>query len=543
MKIYSFNGKDLYAMLVGSTNRLAKRKAEIDALNVFPVPDGDTGTNMYYTMLAGAREAARQLDENIGRVAEAAASGSLLGARGNSGVILSQFIAGLGEAMAGLEQASLSDVARGLQRGVELACQAIANPVEGTIITVGREMAAAFSEAAGRSGDLVRATVLAYQQAQKALEKTPELLPVLKEAGVVDAGGRGLVVILEGIIKALKDAAASRDVELFDVAAQQQRQFASTSAEYLDKKLQYTYCTEFILSGSQIPHDTLRQELAPYGDCLMVVGNKQTVKVHIHTNHPGLVMECGLRYGALKEIHINNMEEQMQEQNGLSAPAERPLKKVGLVAVGLGEGINIIMNSLGVDRIVQGGQTMNPSAQDLLAAVEATPAETVILLPNNKNVILAAEQARSLASKEVMVLPSRSLVQGISALLAFNTYEDGETNYKRMEAALAACRDGEVTVAVRDSSVNGISVRKGEYMALTGDGLVAAAANLEEAVAGLVGHLSGGKPGLVTLYFGADMAEAEARWVLEKVQAVYPRADIELYYGGQPVYHFLVSVE
>jgi len=543
LHIHSFNGRELYAMLVGSANMLAARKAEIDALNVFPVPDGDTGTNMYYTLLEGVREAGRKLNDNIGLVAAAAAGGCLLGARGNSGVILSQIVAGFADVLSGRERATLKDVAAAFGRGLEKATQAIMNPVEGTIITVCRELVESFSETVGRSCDLVRATVLAHRRALRALERTPELLPVLKEAGVVDAGGKGLVVIMEGFIRALRDAALSRDVELFDVAARQQRQFAGSGAAELGRELDYTYCTEFILNGSQVPLDTLRRELTPYGDCLMVVGNDRTAKVHIHSNHPGLVIECGLKYGALEEIHINNMERQVQEQSGGAAATPQPSKPLGIVAVGQGEGIEIIMNSLGADSIVRGGQTMNPSAQDLLAAIEATPAERIILLPNNKNVLLAAEQARALAQKEVLVLPTRSMVQGVNALMGLNPCDDMETNYSRMLSNMEDAACGEVTLAVRDSSVNGTRVNKGEFMALVGDELVAAADSLETAVERLVAFLAGVEAELVTLYFGAGLAEAEARRVQERLQDVFAGLEIELHYGGQPVYHFMVSVE
>lgn len=529
-------------MLVGGANLLARTKDEIDSLNVFPVPDGDTGTNMYYTLRSGVKEAYPKRNSSIGVVAEALANGSLLGARGNSGVILSQIIAGFAEAMAGKERGELSDVEAGFRRGIEKACEAISDPVEGTIITVGRELAGAYGEAVGRTRDLVRATVWAYNRAKEALDKTPELLPVLKEAGVVDAGGKGLVVIFEGIIKAMRDAALSQDIELFDVAVRQQKEFVSKKAQKFGKEIEHTYCSEFIVTGNNIPLDILRQELIPYGDCLMVVGDSQTAKVHIHSNHPGLVLECGLRYGALKEIHINNMEEQMEArfEEKVVPEVEKPL---GIVAVGVGEGMINIMASLGVDMVVRGGQTMNPSAQELLDAVKDTPAEKIILLPNNKNVILAAEQAKSLADKEVIVLPARSMVQGVAALLAFNSVLELDENLSRMQSAIDNCAYGEVTVAVRDSKVKGIPVKKGEYMAMARDELIAADVSMEEVLKRLIDNLSEGEPELITLYYGADLSEDEARGIQEKLESKFSEAEFELHYGGQPVYPFLVSVE
>jgi len=540
LHIYSFNGEDLKMMLVGSVNLLAESRAEIDALNIFPVPDGDTGTNMYLTLLAGVKEARQVEGGQIGEVAEAAARGCLFGARGNSGVILSQIIKGFADAMKGQSTANAGDVARAFLMASEAAYQAVSEPVEGTILTVCRETARAFEQLAKRYSDLVRITVHAYRQAKAALDNTPEQLPVLKQAGVVDAGGQGLVTILHGIIRALKDAAAQRDLELFDLAASQQKEFVETRARDYDAELEYTYCTEFIIRGTQIPMDTLKEELSPYGDCLLVVGDDSATKVHIHSNHPGLVLECGLKYGALQEVRVNNMEEQSRE-----LPAKEPKgdKDAGIVAVGLGEGIATILKSMGADVVVSGGQTMNPSAEDILDAVNGLPAGKVIILPNNKNVIMAAEQAAAMAEKPVAVIPTESISQGIAALLGYNPLKSLEDNEQKMRSTYRDVTTGEVTRAVRDSSVDGLEVKEGQFIGLADGELVVSGDKLAEVTGELIGRLADQDDVLVTLFFGADLGGDKARAVVDELEEKFPGIDFELYYGGQPLYHFIISVE
>lgn len=542
MYIFSFDGEQLKYMLVGAANQLAESKAEIDALNVFPVPDGDTGTNMYLTMLAGVREARQVENGKISDVAAAAARGCLLGARGNSGVILSQIFSGFAEALAGKDRAGAADFARAFRRGADAAYRAVGNPVEGTILTVCRKTAEAIELASARSKDPVRIILLAYRAARQALDETPELLPVLREAGVVDAGGKGLVAILEGIIRALKDAAARRNIELFDLAVSRQKEFAGGRAREFTADIEFTYCTEFILMGRNIPLDTLRQELLPYGDCLLVVGDDRTAKVHIHSNHPGLVLECGLKYGGLHNVQVNNMEEQHQEFRGSPGNGAES-KPLGVVAVGAGEGITTILESMGVDVVVEGGQTMNPSAEDLVKAINEVNAETVILLPNNKNILMAARQAASLAVKDVRVVPSVSIPQAFAAMLSYNPYASPEDNLSRMEGALDDVKTGEVTRAVRDTVVEGRSITRGDFIGMAEDRLVASGGSLDEVVARLIRVMLDEESSLVTLYYGAGMTGAEAREVMNGLEETFDELDFELHYGGQPLYHFIISVE
>jgi len=527
-------------MLVGAANQLAENKAEVDALNVFPVPDGDTGTNMYLTVLSGVREAHQVESGKIGDVATAMSRGCLLGARGNSGVILSQIFSGFAGALQGLERAGAADIARALASGSEAAYRAVSNPVEGTILTVCRKTAEACSRAVTRSGDPVRLILLACRAASKALAETPAQLPVLREAGVVDAGGKGLVVLLEGIIRALRDAAAQRNVELFDLATSQQKEFASSRAREFTADIEFTYCTEFILTGTHVPLDTLREELGPYGDCLLVVGDDRTAKVHIHSNHPGLVLECGLKYGALQRVQVNNMEEQSREFNRNPAGETRPL---GVVAVGIGEGIVTILESLGVNAVVEGGQTMNPSAEDLVRAANGINAEAVIILPNNKNILLAAYQAVSLAERNILVVPSVSIPQGFAAMLSFNPYDLPEANAARMEGAMVGIKTGEVTRAVRDTTYDSLAVKKGDFIGLLDDRLVAVSGRLNELVQELLAKMIDQDSSLITFYYGAGLTGAEAREITASVQDKFADLDVEVHYGGQPLYHFIISVE
>lgn len=527
-------------MLVGAANLLGQVRTEIDNLNVFPVPDGDTGTNMYLTFLNGVKEIQSLDNSSLGTVAEAFARGCLLGARGNSGVILSQIARGLAEALAGKDRAGVYELVRAFDLGTEYAYRAVNSPVEGTILTVCRAISRAATEVSGKTKDLLRVIIYTYRQAQQALDRTPELLPVLKEAGVVDAGGKGLVVILEGIIKALEDLALKKDIQLFELATFQQKQFAPLKKAALSAQIDYTYCTEFVLVGPHIPLESLKKELSPYGDCLLVVGNDKTAKVHIHSNHPGLVLECGLKYGSLRSVVINNMEEQYLEWTGSSEAEERAL---GIVAVGPGEGINAILESLGASVVVDGGPTMNPSAQDLAAAVEKVRAEAVLILPNNGNILLTAQQAIKIAGRPARVVPSVSIPQGIAALMAFNPYSSLEENIAKMTEALKKVKTGEITRAARDSLIDGRNIRQGDYLGLVEGRVVTCGSDLLEVLKQTLEEMLEEGSGLVTLYFGGNLTTLEAEDFTEAMRKYFPEAEFELYYGGQPLYEFIISVE
>ncbi|MCL6477963.1 MAG: DAK2 domain-containing protein [Peptococcaceae bacterium] len=538
MRFDSFNGSELLMMLVGSANLLAEHRSEIDALNVFPVPDGDTGTNMYLTFLAGVKEAREKKESPAGEIAAALANGCLLGARGNSGVILSQILHGIADALEGKDRVNTADVAAAFTRGEGAAYRAVMNPVEGTMLTVCRRLSTAFEEAVSRQYDLLKATLHAYRQAQQALTETTEMLPVLKEAGVVDAGGKGLVVIMEGILHALKMAAARKQLELFDLAASQQKEFIAQARD-VSPVIEYTYCTELIIKGGALPLDRIRTELSPYGDCLMVVGNNETAKVHIHSNHPGLVLECCLKYGALYNVQIGNMEDQYKEFRQSAGP-EKPL---GMISVGLGDGIISIMESMGADQVVSGGQTMNPSTESFLEAVNRVRAEKVLILPNNGNVIMAAEQAAAMSGREVRVLKTASVPQGLAAMLMFSPYGDLDEIAGKMESAARAVRGGEITRAVRDTSLEGLKINAGDYIAVADDRILAAAPELYPAVRALVDSLVDGEADILTLYYGAGISGHEAESVARRLGGEFGGLEIETHYGGQPHYQFIVSVE
>ncbi|MBO8138485.1 MAG: DAK2 domain-containing protein [Desulfotomaculum sp.] len=535
MSIYELDGTGLKHILMGSASFLASNKAEIDALNVFPVPDGDTGTNMYLTLKEAAKAAQEVESNELDEVINAAANGALMGARGNSGVILSQVIRGFANALKGKKTANAKDIACAIEEGAMLSYKAVSEPVEGTVLTVLRKSAEAAHKAADRSSDLVRFMVSVFRQATKALEQTPEQLKVLKEAGVVDAGGKGWVVILQGILYTLKKA--EQYELLHDFTASQEKRLAEYTPGNFDSDIMYTYCTEFLLKGSNLSLERIKTELQPYGDCLMVVGSEQLAKIHIHSNHPGLVIETCLNYGALQEIKISNMQEQNKNLR-----QERINKKTAVIAVALGEGIINIMESLGVDYVISGGQTMNPSTEDILQAVEKAPSDKVIILPNNKNIIMAAEQAAKMTQKLVSVIPTQSTPQGLSALLAYNPEDDLSENAARMNKAICEVKTGEITFAVRKVNINGCSVNTGDIIGLIEGKLVSAGNDMYNVLKELVQKMVVNGEELVTLYYGEELNGEAAREAAERLQEDLD-VEVEVHYGGQPLYPYILSVE
>ncbi len=538
MAVYNFNGSDLLMMFQGAVSLLGQVKNEIDALNVFPVPDGDTGTNMFQTMEASYQEALKTDSNQIGLVALAAARGALTGARGNSGVILSQILQGFASTLQTKEKASASDITQALQEGVQMAYRAVMRPVEGTILTVVRKSAE--EAAAQRSGDLLRMMVAITKKALNTLQETPDLLPALKQAGVVDAGGKGFVVILEGFLQALKSASPLAKEAVFRSGPlETETQPELTGAAPI---LNFIYCTELLLKGEGLSLSELKSELLPYGDCLMVVGNSFLAKVHIHSNHPGLVLECCLQYGKLYDLKITNMEEQTQDRLPVKEQAG-VVKAFGIVTVGSGEGLKAIMKNLGADVVLDGGQTLNPSTGDLLKGIDEVPGKKVFLLPNNKNIILAAEQAGRLSGKEVAVIPSRSIPQGLSALLALVPGEEFSIAFRKMERALGSVRTGEIATAVRDYADKGLDVKKGYFMGL-GDGeLVAAGPDVAGVLEDLLTVLVEGEGRLITMFYGQAMERSEVLRLAGRMGEVFPGQDFDVQDGGQPVYHLIISVE
>lgn len=542
MAVYSFEGDDLKIMLRGAVDLLEQTKDEIDSLNVFPVPDGDTGTNMYQTLSSALKESLGIELNHIGLVAEACARGGLIGARGNSGVILSQVLHGFALSLRSKENASAADISDALENGAQMAYRAVLTPVEGTILTVVKKSAE--GAANRRSRDLLRLMLTVMKSAFTALQKTPDLLPVLKQAGVVDAGGKGFVTILEGALQALKSASPTAKTPSPKPAAYKTSNRGQGLFDFQGsaQSLKYNYCTELIIKGNNLPGDTIKAQLLPFGDSLMVVGDNNTVKVHIHSNHPGLVLECCLKYGSLSDLKINNMSEQYNDFIS-EDKKNKSGKPFAIIAVGAGEGISAIMKNLGADAVLAGGQTLNPSTGEFLEIAAQVPSAKVIILPNNKNIILAAEQARGLSSKDIAVIPARSIPQGISALLSLSPDKDFNTTVHKMKEALSSVRTGEVTRAVRNTTYNDMLIKKGQLIGLVDGDLITAGDDMSKVFNDLLAEIVEGSGQLVTLYYGENVSINEIEVLLETARVKYSGNDFELQKGGQPVYDLIISVE
>ncbi len=554
------NGNILRDALISGANNIINCKQAVDELNVFPVPDGDTGTNMSMTISNAARELALLKDETASKVADVNASALLRGARGNSGVILSLLFRGFSKGLKGKEVMDSVALRDAMKLGVEAAYNAVMKPTEGTILTVAR-VASEYAEKATKAGkDVLEVFEALLEGANKALAETPEILPVLKKAGVVDAGGKGFVVILEGMLSVFKDGVIieANDTSATSSPAATQRNAAAES----EADITFTYCTEFIVKRDDLNKDpkTLRAYLETIGDCVVVVDDEEIIKVHVHTDHPGNAFEKGLTFGQLVNMKVENMRDQHERAKHDSkgdapksaAPASEKTsaepveieKEVGFVAVAAGDGIHELFNDLGVDKIVSGGQTMNPSTDDILNAIEQTPASTVFVLPNNKNIIMAAEQAIPLSTRKVIVLPTRTIPQGVSAMLNFDPDSDDDTNTIAMQKGYENVQTGQVTFAARDSDYDGKKINKGDLLALANGKVAFTETDLEKCVMKLIKNLSNRDTSFVTLMFGEDVTENEAQKISSAVSAkLGSDVEVTLINGGQPVYYFIISVE
>lgn len=537
----ALTGQHLRAMLQGAALHLEKNKEQVNALNVFPVPDGDTGTNMYLTLAAAVKEALKGPDD-LPSVAAAASTGSLMGARGNSGIILSQLFRGAAQVLANCQAAGPRDVAQALVEATRTAYRAVMKPVEGTILTVARLAARNALTAARNGGDVQEVLRAALTGAREALAKTPSLLPVLREAGVVDAGGQGLVVILEGALAALTGQEVSSEAEILPVISEPVER-PHPAEERAAEDITFGYCTEVLLRGRGLKADALREKLHRYGDSLLVVGDEETVKVHIHTNHPGQVLEELLGYGTLHDIKIDNMRDQHREYVKSEARETKEEKRLSVVAVAQGEGLMAAFKSLGADVVLSGGQTMNPSTEEFVKAVEGAPAMEVLVLPNNKNVILAARQAEGLTSKRIAVVPTRSIPQGIAALVAFNPELGLEENAAFMAEAAKRVKTGEVTYAVRSSRLNGHEINAGDILGLIDGELVVTGGEVEEVAEQILTSMVNGGSELITIFAGQDVTPEAAEALRRRIQERFAECEVELHVGGQPLYYYILSVE
>lgn len=561
LKLQYMDGNDFRKALVAGAQTLGENKELVNSLNVFPVPDGDTGTNMYLTVLSAVKESEKVGESRIGKVAAAASMGSLMGARGNSGVIFSQILRGFSRYVEPYDRVDGAQLAKALERAAQTAYQAVLKPVEGTMLTVARELAKAALDAAKRGDDIVSVLDSAIEHAQEVLDRTPEMLPTLKEAGVVDAGGKGLLLFIIGLRRGLLDegiyveavqpataAAVGSSIPGIDqsvVGLGLEDEHPETLAE-----LEFGYCTEFILKGQGLSTDQIRKDLQGFGDCLLVVGTDEVVKIHIHTANPGIILDYGVKLGQLSAIDINNMDGQKEEfrrgghaQDEVVQADAGPTREVGIVAVAVGEGIEEIFKSLNVDEVVRGGQTMNPSAEDLASAVRRTRAAKVLVLPNNGNVVLTARQVQELVDAELEVVPTETIPQGIAALIAYDPDASIEDNAKAMASAAKRVKTGEVTYAVRDSSHNGVEVSERDFIGIAGGELRVAGKQCAEVVRSLVTDMVQPDDELITLFYGEDVSESEASRLAEQIAEDHPTCEVELQYGGQPLYYYIIMIE
>lgn len=531
------------ALYLASKNLSDNRKI-VDSLNVYPVPDGDTGTNMSLTIEQAVEEMKKMPENDLKKLADAAAWGALMGARGNSGVILSQLFRGFAAAI-GSDKKILKakDLANSFQKGVEEAYKAILKPVEGTILTVAREMAQKMQMESSKNKDIIEVLEVTIEHGKKVLEKTPEMLKVLKEAGVVDAGGKGLIFLAEGFLKALKNTGDIKEELLPSI----EKEKIDNKIQFEEVELTFLYCTEFIVeSKNQIPVERLRNSLIELGDSLIVTGMDNLAKVHIHTNHPGKVLEEALRYGELRTVKIDNMKLQHQEYIAQKeqSTSEETVKETLIISVASGEGIKEIFKTLGADIIIEGGQTMNPSTESILSIIENQNANNVILLPNNKNIILTAEQVKKISEKKVYVIPTKSFPQGISALMAFNPEEDIETNIENMMKAFDNVVTGEITFAVRDSKWNGHEIKEGNILGIVDGELKVVGSNCKDVLLPMIFHMIEKKNGnLLTIYTGNDINEQEKNEMKDLIENNFPDLEVEIYEGGQNLYYYILSLE
>ena len=542
-QVDTISGQDLREMFAVATAWLEKSASDIDALNVFPVPDGDTGTNMLLTMRSSIEEAYRAPDRSASAVVQAMADGALMGARGNSGVILSQIWRGLAQGLAEKESFTASDLANALLQASTMAYKGIKNPVEGTILTVIREVAsAAQAQAASGNNDLISVMEATLSAANESVANTPSLLPVLKEAGVVDAGGQGLYTILEGACRYLRGEAEQMKFRKPQIIVSNIPLITRSPQMIAADEVPYGYCTEFLLKGKGLDPDKIRTRLEKKGQSLIVVGNDSTIRVHIHTLDPGDVIHYATPLGTMHQVSIRNMDE--QRQSFLEMQKERmPAVDMAIVAVVSGVGLTEVFTSLGVTAVVPGGQTMNPSTKDLLQAVESVASDKVIVLPNNKNVVLTAKQVQSLTGKSIKVVPTETVPQGVAALLAFDYEADFETNVQIMNKAKSAVRTIEITRAVRSTRLGGLNIKKNQAIGLLDGDLLAAGNDTSGVLNKMLAELNLNEAEVVTIYYGADTEPAEAERVSVTIREQYPQLQIEVIRGGQPHYNYIVSIE
>ena len=555
MELKSVDAALLQKAVLAAAKGLEAKKEWINELNVFPVPDGDTGTNMTMTIMAAAREVAAIENPTMESIAKALSSGSLRGARGNSGVILSQLFRGFTKAIRDYDTIDIPLLAEACEKAVETAYKAVMKPKEGTILTVAKSASLKARELADAGEtDLEKYIGDIIERADYVLSQTPEMLPVLKQAGVVDSGGQGLMQVLKGAYEAF--LGKEIDWTVTETTAPAGAPFAGSQETVLEESdIKFGYCTEFIIMLSKTFNIKQEMDFKAYlesiGDSIVVVADDDVVKVHVHTNDPGLAIQKALKYGALSNMKIDNMRLEhhekvvkmaQKEQQEAAAPAEK--KAAAFIAVSVGEGINAILKDLGVDYIIEGGQTMNPSTEDVLNAIEKVNAETVYVLPNNKNIILAANQAKYMTEdKKIVVIPSKTIAQGITAVINYVPDLSPEENEAAMTEAIETVRTGEVTYAVRDTVIDDHEIHQGDYMGIGDAGILAVGQAIETVTKDMIDSMMDEDMELISIYYGQETKEEDAAALRDKVAEKYPACDVELQYGGQPIYYYIVSAE
>ena len=545
------NGLVLAEMIDLGSKNLAKNAEKINALNVFPVPDGDTGTNMNLSMSSGAKETATNVVENIGELGKSFSKGLLMGARGNSGVILSQLFRGMSQHIADKKEVNAKEFAEAIQNGVSIAYKAIIKPVEGTILTVAREAAEAGVKAAENTTSVVEVMEAIYAEAQASLKRTPELLPILKEVGVVDSGGQGLVCVYQGFVAALKgekiEGLEAVETNVVDMQFEDDHDMDFMSPE----DIVYGFCTEFTVRLDQekkeFNEDKFREDMSKFGDSLLVISDSEFVKIHVHTETPGDVFNYGQQYGELIKIKSDNMREQHREvlrkQEAKQTTAPKELKEQAMISISMGAGLSKVLTSMGVDYIVEGGQTMNPSTEDIMKAIKEVNAKNIFIFPNNKNIQLAAKQAAELAEENVFVVESKTAPQGLAAVMVFNPQAAAEENFANMQEVLSTVSTLEVTHAVRDTNIEGVEIKKDEFMGIRDGKIVVSNLSLNTVLEELLEKSLDEDSEIVTLYLGEESTEEYTDFLEQLIEEKYPDVEVELIESGQPVYPYIIGVE
>ncbi|MGL5067081.1 MAG: DAK2 domain-containing protein [Sarcina sp.] len=549
MKYNKISGEQFYAMVQNASNSLESQSEYVNSLNVFPVPDGDTGTNMSMTFKAAAKEIAANRNGSIADVSKRLAKGALMGARGNSGVILSQILRGMSKGFEGIEEAEVADFVRALEEGAKSAYKAVMRPTEGTILTIIR----AAGETAGvtTASNIDELFVDITKECKIMLDKTPEMLPALKKAGVVDSGGMGLLIILEGMLEALRNDLKVEEVALVSVSGTGPA--TSLAQESINEDdIKFAYCTEFIILGDAKKADGFKDSIEALGDSMIVVGYEDVIKTHIHTNDPGRVLSMAVQIGELSSIKIDNMKEEhreilamTEETTVATAKVEetKEAKEFGFVSVAMGSGMTEIFRDLGVDYIIEGGQTMNPSTQDMVDAIEKINAEHIFILPNNKNIIMAANQAAEISDKDVRVIPTTTVPQGITAITMFNPHANVDTNEKELKLAMGNVQSASVTYAVRDTEMDGIEIKEGNILGLIEGKIKEVGASAYDVASTLIDTMTDEDSELITIFYGEDCDEAKVEELVATLEEKYEDFDIQCYKGNQPLYYFIIAVE